>query len=215
MASTFSSRWSVTTVPTWSRAQVERFASSSAMRMYTSYSGMRSTAGAAAPSGSRLRKCVFAGTPSLETLMQLLVRIVVSKVSPGPLLPQPGVEPGRHEPVRALLTLRGADREVVRVLVLRVAGVALDPRPRDVVGRRGLNQLLPQLEVLDGAAFPLPAARLPAPHPLAHAIHEVLGVRDIDDAGVPPLAADPLQRRDRACQGHLVVGRLGRALGEA
>ena len=36
IASTFSSRWSVTTVPTCSRAHVERFASSSAIRMYTS-----------------------------------------------------------------------------------------------------------------------------------------------------------------------------------
>ena len=36
IASTFSSRWSVTTVPTCRRTQVERFANSSAIRMYTS-----------------------------------------------------------------------------------------------------------------------------------------------------------------------------------
>src|SRR5437660_771257 len=76
IASTFSSRWSVTTVPTWSRTQVERLASSSAMRMYTSYRGMRSTGGTASPFGSRLRACVFAATPSLATLMQLLVGVV-------------------------------------------------------------------------------------------------------------------------------------------
>src|SRR2546426_4366902 len=42
MASTFSSVWSVTTVPTCSRAQVERLARSSAIRMYTTYRGTRS-----------------------------------------------------------------------------------------------------------------------------------------------------------------------------
>src|SRR5439155_1571428 len=85
IASTFSSTWSVTTLPTCSRAQVERFASSSAMRMYTSYSGMRSTGGAAAPSGNTLRKCVLAGTPSLNTLMQLLIGIVI-RVAPAGVL---------------------------------------------------------------------------------------------------------------------------------
>src|SRR5207249_7692866 len=81
MASTFSSSWSVTTVPTRRRTHVERLASSSAIRMYTSYSGMRSTGGADAPSGSRFRKWVLAATPSLETLMQLLIGIVVGVLS--------------------------------------------------------------------------------------------------------------------------------------
>src|SRR3989442_7812927 len=67
IASTFSSAWSVTTVPTWSREQVERFASSSAIRMYTSYSGTRSgCGGGGASSGSVFRRCVLAGTPSLD-----------------------------------------------------------------------------------------------------------------------------------------------------
>src|SRR5437867_1140656 len=90
IASTFSSTWSVTTVPTCSRAQVERFASSSAMRMYTSYNGMRSTGGAAAPSGSTLTKWVLAGTPSLKTLMQLLIGIVVAVAPAGALFGDPG-----------------------------------------------------------------------------------------------------------------------------
>src|SRR5213076_3505044 len=89
------STWSVTTLPTCSRAQVERLASSSAMRMYTSYSGMRSTGGAAAPSGSTLRKCELADTPSLKTLMQLLIGIVVPVTPAGALLREPGVEIGR------------------------------------------------------------------------------------------------------------------------
>src|SRR3989441_7939063 len=70
IASTFSSAWSVTTVPTWSREQVERFASSSAIRMYTSYSGTRSgCCGGGASSGSVFRRCVLAGTPSLDRFM--------------------------------------------------------------------------------------------------------------------------------------------------
>src|ERR1043166_6025023 len=70
IARTFSSTWSVTTVPTCRRAQVERLASSSAMRMYTSYRGMRSTAGGDAPSGSTFKKWVLDATPSLKTLMR-------------------------------------------------------------------------------------------------------------------------------------------------
>src|SRR3989475_7586312 len=90
IASTFSSAWSVTTVPTWSREQVERFASSSAIRMYTSYSGMRSAGGSAAPSGSTFRPCVLAGTPSLKTPLQLRRGVVGRGPGAGP----PGREPG-------------------------------------------------------------------------------------------------------------------------
>src|SRR5213594_2483281 len=208
MASTFSSRWSVTTVPTCSRAQVERLASSSAMRMYTSYNGMRSTRGAAAPSGSTLRKCVLAVTPSLKTLMQLLIGIVVAVAPPGALLGEPGVEPRRHQPVRALLTLRRAGCEAVGVFVLRVPRMALDPSPLDPVRRRGLNQFLPEVLILEHAALALPAACFPPGHPLAHPLDEVLGVGNVHDARVLPLAADPFQGSNRARQGHLVVGRL-------
>src|SRR5205807_9201405 len=105
IASTFSSRWSVTTVPTWSRTQVERLASSSAIRMYTSYRGMRSTGGTASPFGSRLRARVFAATPSLATLMQPLVRVVVPRTPARPLGYGPGVEAGWYQSVRAVLTL--------------------------------------------------------------------------------------------------------------
>src|SRR2546422_2277556 len=209
IASTFSSTWSVTTVPTCSRAHVERLASSSAMRMYTSYSGMRSTGGAAAPSGSTLRKCVFAGTPSLKTLMQLLIRIVVRVAPPGALLVEPGVEPRRDQPVRAFLTLRGAGGEDVGVFVLCVPRVALDPSPLDLVRRRGLDQFLPELLILEHSALAFPPACFPPRHPLVHPLDEVLRVRNVYDAGVFPLAADPFQSSDRPGQGHLVVGRLG------
>src|SRR2546425_8861344 len=179
------------------------------MRMYTSYSGMRSTGGAAAPSGSTLRKCVFAGTPSLKTLMQLLIRIVVRVAPPGARLGEPGVEPRRDQPVRAFLTLRSAGGEDVGVFVLCVPRVALDPSPLDLVRRRGLDQFLPELLILEHSALAFPPACFPPRHPLVHPLDEVLRVRNVYDAGVFPLAADPFQSSDRPGQGHLVVGRLG------
>src|SRR6059036_3483549 len=214
MASTFSSTWSVTTVPTCSRAQVERLASSSAMRMYTSYSGMRSTGGAAAPSGSTLRKCKLADTPSLKTLMQLLIGIVVRVAPAGALLGEPGVEPRRHQPVRAFLTLRRAGGEDVGVFVLGVPRMTLDPSPLDLVRGRGLHQLLPELLILEHSALALPATRFPPCHPLAHPLDEVLRIGNVHDAGVLPLTADPFQGSDRAGEGHLVVGRLRRGFVE-
>src|SRR5205823_9661927 len=135
------------------------------MRMYTSYRGMRSTGGTAAPVGSRLSGCVFAATPSLATLIQLLVGVVVRVPPAGALVCQPGVEPRRHQAVGAVLTLRGAGRERVGVFVLRVPRVALDPTPLDLVRRRGLHQLLPELLILEHAALALPAAGLPARYP--------------------------------------------------
>src|SRR2546426_3238018 len=91
IASTFSSAWSVTTVPTWSREQVERFASSSAIRMYTSYSGTRSgCGGGGASSGSVFRRCVLAGNPGLDPPMDVLVGGVVG----GPAPPAGGRAPG-------------------------------------------------------------------------------------------------------------------------
>src|SRR6267143_170801 len=208
IASTFSSTWSVTTVPTCSRAQVERLASSSAMRMYTSYNGMRSTGGAAAPSGRTLRKCVLAGTPSLKTLMQLLIGIVVRIAPAGALLSEPGVEPRRDQAVRPLPALGSPRGERVGVFVLRVPRVALDPTPLNGVRRRGLDQLLPQLLILEHSALALPATSFPPRYPLAHPLDEVLRVGHIHDARVLPLAADPFQGSNRPGQGHLVVGRL-------
>src|SRR5438477_169242 len=99
------------------------------MRMYTSYRGMRSTGGTAAPSARRLSACVFAATPSLATLIQLLVGVVVRVPPAGALVCEPGVEPRRHQTVGAILPLRGAVREGVGVFVLRVPRVALDPAP--------------------------------------------------------------------------------------
>src|SRR5438552_5164234 len=195
IASTFSSTWSVMTVPTWRRAHVERFANSSAIRIYTSYSGMRSTGGGGAPSARSCRKCVLAGTPSLAPLMQLRFGVVIGIVTAGPLLREPRVEAGWDQAVGALLALGGPDREVVRVLVLGAAGVPFDPAPRDPVRGGSLHELLPQLLVLQDTALPLPPPRLPAVHPFGHALDQVLLVGDVHDQRVLPLSADPLERR--------------------
>src|SRR2546421_11354526 len=182
------------------------------MRMYTSYRGIRSTGGATAPFGRRLRAWVFAATPSLATLMQLLVGIVVQIVPTRPLLREPGVEARRHQAVGALLALRGAHRERVGVLVLGVAGVATDPAPLDGVAGRGLHQLLPQREILDRAALAAPATGDPSRHPFRHSLDQVFRVRHVGDTGVLPLAVQPLQRPGRARQRHLLVRRVGGAL---
>src|SRR5437899_11386790 len=138
------------------------------MRMYTSYRGMRSTGGAAAPSGSTLRKCVLAGTPSLKTLMQLLIGIVVRVAPAGALLGEPGVEPRRYQPVGAFLALRSLCGEAVRVLVRRVARVALDRSPRDVARRRRPCQFLPPRSIREHSALTVRAASCPPRYPLAN-----------------------------------------------
>src|SRR6267154_4042527 len=166
IARTFSSRWSVTTVPTCRRTHVERLANSSAMRMYTSYSGMRST-GTDASAGTRFEGWVFAGTPSLfAALMQLLVGIEVEVFAACPLLREPGVEAGGNQAVGALLLVGGADRQRVRILVLDVLVVSADPAP--LHGMRGIDliEFLPQVGVLEHACLAAPAARLPVLAPL-------------------------------------------------
>src|SRR3989440_714508 len=211
MASTFSSSWSVTTVPTRSRAHVERLASSSAIRIYTSYSGTRSTGATDAPVGTRFKKCVLAATPSLGTLMQVEIGIVVGVLPPPPPRGQPGIEAGRYEPVGALLALGGAEGEVVGVLVLGVVVVAADPAPLDRVPGGRLHQLLPQRQILDRAALAAPAARHPAGNPVVHPLDQVLGIGHVGDAGVAPLAVQPLERGDGARERHAIVGRVGGA----
>src|SRR5512134_2984297 len=169
---------------------------------------MRSTGGVAAPSGNTLSGCELAATPSLCPVMDVLVGIVAA-VAPGALLRrEPGVETRGPEAVGTLLALRRGDREGVGVFVLGVAGVPPHPAPGHGVDARRLIQLLPQLEVLDRAGLAGPPARLPAREPLGHAPHQVLGVRDVGDLSVAPLAPDPLEHGDGAGEGHPVVGGL-------
>src|SRR5439155_342784 len=137
-----------------------------------------------------------------------------SVAAAGALLREPGVEAGRDEAVGALLPLGGGRGEVVGVVVLGVVVVAPDPPPFHLVGRQHLIQLLPQLEVFEGTALAAPPLALPRRHPLRDTLHQVLRIRDVAHPRVLPLAADPLERRDRPGDGHLVVRRLRRALVE-
>src|SRR5438105_11726579 len=179
--------------------------------MYTSYNGMRSTAGTAAPSVSTLAGCVFAATPSLLVLMQLLVRIEGDVLAAGALLGKPRIETRGNQAVGTLLVFRGTHRHEVGVFILDVLVVAAHPAPIDRVRRRDLLELLPQLGILERTCLPPPPAPLPVLGPLIHPLHEVLGVGNELDDGVPPLAANPLERRDRAGERHLAVGGLWRA----
>src|SRR5687767_14423489 len=93
---------------------------------------------------------------------------------------------------------------MVGVLVLGMAGVPAHPGPFDLVAGGLAVERLPELEVLDRAGLPLPAARLPSADPLGHSLHEILAVRDEDDA---TRALQLLHRLDRALERHPVVGR--------
>src|SRR5581483_11554559 len=166
---------------------------------------MRCTGGATLPSGSRFSGWVLAGTSSLKTLIELPVRVVGRVHSAGLLGFEPGVESGRDQSVRALLAFGGAGGEKIGVFVLGMSGVPAHPAPLDRVRRARLDQLLPQLQVLDRSAFPLPAACLPGLDPFGAAFDEVLGVGYVDHFGALPAAADPLERRDRAGQGHFLI----------
>src|SRR5436189_5396865 len=128
--------------PTWRRAHVDRLASSYAIRMYTSYSGIRSTE-PGGRSAERFDGCVLAATPSLGALMELLVGIELDKLAAGALLREPGVEAGRDQAVGPILSLGGADRERVRILVFDVLVVAADPAPVNGMHGGDLGQFLP------------------------------------------------------------------------
>src|SRR2546425_9228114 len=85
------------------------------------------------------------------------------------------------------------------------------PPPIDRVRRRALLHLLPQLGILERPRLPPPTPPLPVLGPLVHSLHEILGVRDILHDGLPPLAANPFDRRDGAGERPFVVRRLRRA----
>src|SRR3989454_966186 len=101
---------------------------------------------------------------------------------------------------------------MIGVLVLGVVVMTPNPTPPHVMRPDDLGELLPQLHVLEFPASALPSLLLPGRQPLGHALHQVFGVGDVPHARVCPLAADPLERRDRAGDGHPVVRRLGGAL---
>src|SRR5256886_15750083 len=111
------------------------------MRMYTSYNGMRSTGGAVAPSGNTLRKCVLAGTPSLKTLMQLLIGIVVAVAPAGALFGEPGVNPDGPHPFEGSRRPPAPVVSVAADLVLPGPALPSDQPPLGLVARAGLPRL--------------------------------------------------------------------------
>src|SRR5690606_28206956 len=103
----------------------------------------------------------------------------------------------------------GETGELVRPLVLGVAGMALDPVPRHLVAAARLVQRLPQLGVLDRLPRGrLPAVPLPALDPARDAVLDVAGIGvEIDGARL----LQRVQRLDRRHQLHAVVGGVGLA----
>src|SRR5690606_33758894 len=112
------------------------------------------------------------------------------------------------EPARVSLRLRRPDREVVRVLVLSVAGVSADPAPVDLVPAGRRDELPREFDVPDLAVLPASAPPDPGMDPLAHPPDQVLRVRGEDDAARCSQRAQPL---DRAPDRHAVVRRGGLA----
>src|SRR4029077_3340154 len=105
-----------------------------------------------------------------------LVGIIIGEL---PAL-SPGLEPRGETRLdrsgRRLLPLGCRHGEIVGVLVLRVPAMTPDPGPLNVVQSGRPDQCLPQLEVLDLAALPLPAARHPRWRPLAGALAQVIAM---------------------------------------
>src|SRR6202044_1063004 len=85
----------------------------------------------------------------------------------------------------------------------RVAGVALDPVPGDLVRRHRRDEALPQVNVLDRLlGGGLPPVALPARQPLGDPVEHVLAV-GVELHRYRP--AERLERRDRGEQLHPVV----------
>src|SRR5258708_12743548 len=124
--------------------------------------------------------------------MRLLVGVVVPVLATRALLREPGVESRRKQPVRPLLALCGTHREMVGVLVLGVVVVAPHPAPLHLMRPDDLGELLPQLHVLELAAFALPPLLLPARQPLGHTFHQVFRVENVAHAPTLPFPPNPL-----------------------
>src|SRR5574338_60752 len=138
--------------------------------------------------------------------IELRIGIVALVQPPTPLYLQPLHESGRLGTTGSALSLRRLDGKVVGVLVLRVPLVAPHPGELYVVIAGAPDEFLPELEILDGAALPAPAARLPAGRPFADTLHQVFGVRDNEHPEPLPLGGERGERRDGAGQCHAVVG---------
>ena len=104
----------------------------------------------------------------------------------------------------------GLPRQAIDALVVRIAGVPLDPAPLDRMDLDQIVQHTPQVLVLDRlSALGLPAVGHPALDPLADPLLKIgrVGVQIHRAATVSPLQVG--QRGNGRLQLHAVVGRLG------
>src|SRR2546425_5326837 len=98
--------------------------------MYTSYSGTRSgCCGGGASSGSVFRRCVLAGTPSLDALMDVPVGGVVGVPAPRAGGREPSVEAPCEQARRAPLAPRPTGCEGGGVFVLLLPPPGPHPLP--------------------------------------------------------------------------------------
>src|SRR6185436_19361301 len=107
---------------------------------------------------------------------------------------------------RALAAASCGDREIVGVFILGVALVAPDPGPLDLVQTDGLGQVLPQLEILDRAGFPDPAAGGPAGSPFPHAFDQIFGIGDHEHTEAIALTGQNSECGNSPTEGHPVIG---------
>src|SRR5262252_106974 len=98
---------------------------------------------------------------------------------------------------------------MIRILVLGMAVMAAHPSPLHLVAGNRVDRRVPQLEVLDWAALPRPAAFRPAMDPRLHAVHEVSGVARKYHGELLSLSRQRTKRLDRRAKRHPVVRRCG------
>ena len=114
----------------------------------------------------------------------------------------PGRFEGRHPP----------PRQLVRTLVLGMAGMPLDPLPMNRMARLRRVQPLPQVGILDRLLVGgSPAVPLPAVNPLRHAIFHIGAVGDDGDLAD---TRQGFQGADRRHQFHAVIGGIGLTAGK-
>ena len=116
------------------------------------------------------------------------------------------------ESVVAPLVVRLGAGERVNAIVFRVAAVAFDPMPFDPMPRRGFDELLPKLGILDWLLVrSAPAILLPFMDPARDSVANVDAVGVQLDPTRPLECFKPLDRRRQL---HPIVGREGFAAGD-
>src|SRR5437763_13644509 len=127
------------------------------------------------PPGSTFSVCVFPATPSLNTVIatsalpfkggKIRVGIEAHEMALGRLPHQPFREPRRHRSLRNDLLRGSLHRQIVRIFVPGITGVAPHPAPDRLVIPAHFHQRLPELQVLQLATLAPPASGFPAGYP--------------------------------------------------